>query len=201
MKLVVIGAGGHSKVVVDTARMAGWDVVGFCDDRIDSALFELPFMGFPNTLILPEDTHAVIAIGDNAIRQKIADELEGRVSWANVVHPQASVSSLASLQVGTVVFAGAVIQADCAIGKHNIINTNASIDHDCFTNDFCHIAPGAVLAGGVRLDTGVFVGAGATVIPNQRIGQWTILGAGAVALHDLESNSVFAGVPAYRLRS
>lgn len=201
MKLIVIGAGGHAKVVVDTANASGWDVIGFCDDNPNAKFVDLPFLGVPNEVKFSFDIHVVIAIGQNTIRQKIANELADRVTWATIIHPRATVSSKAKVQEGTVIFAGAVVQADAVLGKHNIINTNASIDHDCTIKDYCHIAPGAVLVGGVQLDTGVFVGAGAVILPKRRIGEWTTIGAGAVALNDLEAHGVFVGVPAFRLHS
>lgn len=200
MNLVVIGAGGHAKVVVDTARMAGWQVLGVSDDRPSAILFDLPYLGSPNNLAMPEDYQAIIAIGSNLVRQRMAHELSRRITWATIVHPKAVVSGFAVLQPGTVVLAGAVIQAAAKIGQHVIINTSASIDHDCQIADFCHIAPNAVLTGGVVLETGVLIGAGSVVTPMSKIGEWTILGAGGAAVRNLDSHGVFMGVPARRVR-
>lgn len=199
MKLVVIGAGGHAKVVTDTARSAGWEVVGFVDDRPNAQLFDLTYLGTTQNFQMPQQTHVVIAIGDNKTREKIAAQLSGQVDWATVIHPRATVSSYVKLDAGTVVFAGVVIQADTRLGHHCIVNTSASIDHDCQIADFCHIAPRAVLTGHIRLETGAFVGAGSVILPGRRIGAWSTLGAGAVIVNDLESNGIFVGIPAKRI--
>ncbi|MEY4529909.1 MAG: hypothetical protein RLZZ156_630 [Deinococcota bacterium] len=151
MKLVVIGAGGHAKVVVDTAQLAGWEVVGFADDNPNAALFSLPHLGKPSGLELPKDVQVIIAIGSNLVRQKLDSELSKRFTWAKIIHPKAVVSNHSTLGQGTVVFAGAVIQADTVIGQHCIINSSASVDHDCKIADYCHIAPNGTLAGGVTL--------------------------------------------------
>jgi sugar O-acyltransferase (sialic acid O-acetyltransferase NeuD family) len=199
VKLVVIGAGGHAKVVTDTARCAGWEVVGFVDDRPDAQLFDLTYLGITQNFQMPQQTQGVIAIGDNKTREKIVAQLSGHIDWATVIHPQATVSSYSKVGAGTVVFAGVVVQADTRLGHHCIVNTLASIDHDCQIADFCHIAPQAVLTGHVRLETGAFVGAGAVVLPGRRIGAWSTLGAGAIVVNDLDSNGVFIGIPAKRI--
>jgi sugar O-acyltransferase (sialic acid O-acetyltransferase NeuD family) len=196
VKLVVIGAGGHAKVVVDTALAAGWDIVGFVDDRPDARLFNFENLGAVDSFQAPRDAKAVVAIGSNKIRQRIAEQLSATLNWATLIHPRAVVSSFATLQAGTVVFAGAVIQTDTMVGQHCIINSSASIDHDCTIADFCHVAPNAVLTGNVTLEVGAFIGAGSVVIPGRRIGEWTTLGAGAVSVQDLDSDGVFVGIPA-----
>jgi acetyltransferase-like isoleucine patch superfamily enzyme len=95
-----------------------------------------------------------------------------------------------------VVFAGAVIQPDAALGGHVIVNTAASIDHDCALGDFVHIAPGVHLAGNVRLDTGVFLGIGTVAIPGIHVGAWTTVGAGATVIRDLRAGITAIGTPA-----
>lgn len=201
MKLVVIGAGGHAKVVVDTAQLAGWEVIGFVDDNSNVALFDLPYLGKPNDLELSEDTQVVIAIGSNSVRKKLDFSFSSRFLWATITHPRAMVSSRAVLGAGTVVFSGAVVQADTVIGQHCIVNSSASVDHDCSIADYCHIAPNATLTGGVSLEAGVFVGAGSVIAPYKRVGAWSILGAGGASVQDLDSYGTFVGVPAKRLTS
>lgn len=196
MKLVVIGGGGHAKVVTDSARAAGWEMVGFADDRPDARLFDLQYLGSPQSLQVPQDARVVVAIGSNKLRQQMVERFSGRVNWATVIHPRAIVSSFATIQAGTVIFAGAVIQADTVVEQHCIVNTSASIDHDCKIADFCHVAPNAVLAGNVNLKTGAFVGAGSVVLPGRCIGEWATLGAGGVSVRDLDSGGTYVGVPA-----
>ena len=196
MKLVVVGGGGHAKVVTDSAQAAGWNVIGFADDRSDAKLFDLQHLGSLQNFQPPQDAQVVVAIGSNKLRQQIVELLSGTVNWATVIHPRAMISSFATIHAGTVVFAGAVIQADTVIDQHCIINTSASIDHDCRIADFCHVAPNAVLTGNVSLEMGVFVGAGSVVLPGRHIGEWATLGAGGVSVRDLDSGGTFVGIPA-----
>jgi sugar O-acyltransferase (sialic acid O-acetyltransferase NeuD family) len=198
--LLVIGAGGHAKVVIDTAERAKWRIVGVLDDLPDASVFKYPSLGSLEHFAFEAQPWAVIAIGANAVRAKIAAKLEGRVRWATVIDPGAHVSSRAVVEPGCVVFAGAVVQADAVIAAHGIVNSAASIDHDVRIGVYCHIAPRAVLTGGVQLQEGVFVGAGAVMTPLIRAGAWSTLGAGAVAVRDLEANSVYVGVPARKIR-
>ena len=101
---------------------------------------------------------------------------------------------------GSVVFAGTIIQPDVAIGKHVIINTSASIDHDCNIGDFVHIAPGCHLAGNVQVKRGSFLGVGTTVIPNITINEWTTVGAGSNVITSLKGNDIYVGNPAKRIK-
>ena len=137
----------------------------------------------------------VIAIGSNALRHQVAERLSF-VRWLTVVHPHACVYESVKVGPGTVVFAGAVIQPDTVIGRHCIINTGATVDHDCSLGDFTHVAPGCHLAGEVVLAEGVFMGIGSVVIPGNRIGEWTTVGAGGVVVTDLPSQQIAMGVPA-----
>jgi sugar O-acyltransferase (sialic acid O-acetyltransferase NeuD family) len=198
--LVVIGAGGHAKVVIDTAERAGWKIIGVIDDRPDATVFGYAYLGSPLEVSFNSGWRVVIAIGSNVLRAKIAGSLEGRVSWATVIDPHANVSRRATVLAGSVVFAGAVIQADAVIGSHCIVNSAASVDHDVTLEAFCHAGPRSVLTGAVQLEEGVFIGAGAVMIPSIRAGAWSTLGAGAVATVDLEPNGVYVGVPARKIR-
>jgi sugar O-acyltransferase (sialic acid O-acetyltransferase NeuD family) len=136
----------------------------------------------------------VIAIGESAVRQRIAAAFD--LSWANVTHPFAYVDPSAVLGPGTVVAAGAVVQPGTVVGAHCVINTTASIDHDCRLGDFVTTGPGVHLAGGVAIGDGVLLGVGACAKPYCRIGARTIVGAGAAVVSDLPEDVVAYGVPA-----
>ncbi len=166
MRLVVIGAGGHAKVVVDTCLAAGWTVLGTADKDPHRTVFGLPHLGPPEDLQVEPDVRAVVAVGSNAARHKIARQLDVYFRWASVVHPAATVSPRARVEEGAVVFAGAVVQADTVVGRHAILNTGCRVDHDNDIGAFSHVAPGAVLAGAVTIEEGAFVGAGAIVTPS-----------------------------------
>jgi sugar O-acyltransferase (sialic acid O-acetyltransferase NeuD family) len=198
--LIVVGSGGHAKVVIATARAAGHTVSRVVDDdpaRLGTEVLGAPVTWPTSPVLADPDATVVLAIGNNRIRERIAGE--ARCRFATIVHPSAVVDPSARLGAGTVVFAGAVIQPDAALGAHVIVNTAASVDHDCALGDFVHIAPGTHLAGTVTLDTGVFLGIGSVVVPGVRIGAWTTVGAGACVIRDLPSGITAVGTPARRI--
>jgi sugar O-acyltransferase (sialic acid O-acetyltransferase NeuD family) len=195
--MVVLGAGGHAKVVVATLLAAGCEVSGvFADDWEERGdeLLGVPVRGALRDALDAGARGAVVAIGDNAARKRIAEGLE--LPWATVVHPWACVERDVALGPGTVVFAGAVIQPGSQIGAHVIVNTGARIDHDARIGDFSHIAPGCTLAGNVELRSGVFMGAGSTVIPGVKVGAWSTVGAGAAVVAEVPAGVIAVGVPA-----
>ena len=191
--IVVLGAGGHAKVVISTIVAAGGAIAGIYDD--DEVKFGWSILGHTVSAWPSECCgDAVIAIGDNAQRERVASLLA--YQWRTVVHPSAHVDPSAILGAGVVIFAGAIIQADVVLGDHVIVNTGATIDHDCSVGDFAHFAPGVHLAGGVQVGRGAFFGIGSVVLPALKIGAWATVGAGAVVLHDLPERAVAYGVPA-----
>lgn len=196
--VAVIGAGGHAKVVISTLQTAGYTIEGVFDDdpaKWGTTVLGVPVIGAIHQVSEAGFTEAIIAIGDNAVRQKLARQLRN-LRWQAVVHPQAWVHPSATIGAGSVVFAGAVIQPEARIGEHVIINTGATVDHECIVSDFSHVAPGAHLAGRVVVEEGVFVGMGCNVIQGCRIGAWTIVGAGAVVVRNLPAYATAVGVPA-----
>lgn len=198
--VVVIGAGGHAKVVIATLQAAGHDVQAVFDDdasRWGQEILGIAIEGPIRRLEGGDGRPAVLAIGDNDLRRKLAANLNLR--WLSVVHPAATVHESVELNPGAVVFAGAVVQPDAVIGCHAIVNTGASVDHDGRIGDFVHIGPGARLAGEVRLDEGVFVGAGAVVIPGVTVRRGSVVGAGSTVLGDVPEKAVAVGSPARHL--
>ncbi|MCF6095704.1 acetyltransferase [Thermovorax subterraneus] len=198
--IVVIGAGGHAKVVAATLIEAGFKVAFFLDEdekKWGGKIFDIPIVG-PGELVKKKckKLKSVVAIGDNLLREKVVNKYSGYFDWMSVIHPRAYVHPSVRIGEGTVVFAGAIIQPDTVIGEHVIINTGATIDHDCVVGDFVHIAPGTNLAGGVTVEKGAFLGIGTKVIPGVKIGMWSKIGAGSVVIKDIESNVTAVGVPA-----
>ncbi|PYV16464.1 MAG: transferase [Acidobacteria bacterium] len=198
----VIGAGGHAKVVIVTLKEAGYTVKAAFDDdsqKWGKDLLGIPVVGPPSQLESLSDPQAVIALGENTLRKTFAGRFR-HVKWLTAVHRTAYVHPTVELGPGTVVFAGAVVQPDARIGSHCIINTCATIDHDCVLKDFVHIAPGVNLAGGVLLEEGVFIGIGSAIIPQASVGGWTVVGAGGVVDGDLAAQLLAVGVPARPIR-
>lgn len=197
-KIVVLGAGGHAKVVISTVRAAGQDVCAVFDDdrsRWGDSVLGVPVEG---GLADAPDSPAyagIIAIGSNPARRQIAARFQ-HLCWHTVVHPSAYVDSTVRLGQGTVVFAGAVVQPDAVIGSHVIINTGATVDHDCRLADYVHVAPGTHLAGAVQVGEGALLGIGSAVVPGRSIGRWALVGAGGVVIQDVPDHVTVVGIPA-----
>jgi sugar O-acyltransferase (sialic acid O-acetyltransferase NeuD family) len=199
--VIILGAGGHAKVIADILISQGTQVRGFLDD--DSKLWGetrlgLPVLGAIDPHFEYEPDGLIIGIGDNLVRRSIAQRLSAQPQrmWRNALHPQATIARSAQLGRGIVVGAGAVVNPDSVLGDHVIINTGATVDHDCAIGDFVHVAPGAHLAGGVMVGEGALIGIGSSLIPNVRIGEWTTVGAGSVVISDLSPRFIAFGVPA-----
>jgi sugar O-acyltransferase (sialic acid O-acetyltransferase NeuD family) len=205
MAVVVYGAGGQARVLVELMDRAGiCPVAGLVDDNPDlhgTKVDGIPVLG-PieklNSIIRVHRIHrAVIAVGDNLMRKKFADHARAMgLRLPVLVHPNAYVSPTARLGDGTVVMAGAVISAHATLGELCIVNTQASVDHDCFLGDCVHIAPGVTLAGNVTVGNNSLLGVGACVIPGLCIGDDSVVGAGSVVIRDVPSNSTVVGNPA-----
>ena len=197
----VIGGGGHAKVVIATLLAAGeFKVAGVLDDdptRRGEKVLGVEIVGDTRlaTLARLEVKRAVIAIGSNSARAAVADRCGDRLTWASVVHPRAYLAPGVTIGEGTVVLAGAIVQPDTVVGRHAILNTACSVDHDSVLGDFTHIAPGARLAGGVRVATGSLIGLGAVLLPGRSIGSWATVGAGSVVIRDVPDRTVVKGVP------
>lgn len=204
LQTIILGAGGHGRVVLDIL-LAGkaYKPVGFLDNnpalhgrRIDG----LPVLGDLSqlpTLWKSGVRKAIVAIGDNGVRRQMGDAV-GRDGFEliNAIHPSAGVSSSASIGRGVVVAAGAIVCAHCQIGDYVILNTGCIIDHESMIGTAAHICPGVKLAGHVTVESGAFVGIGATVIQGLRIGFESVVGAGAVVIRDVDPMASVVGVPA-----
>jgi sugar O-acyltransferase (sialic acid O-acetyltransferase NeuD family) len=197
-EIFVIGAGGHAKVVLAALIEQGCGVNGVLDDNQalhGTELLGVPVVGGTQLLENSSDVRAVIAIGSNNVRRAIAIRFPN-MAWLTAVHPTAWVAPTARLEAGTVVCAGAVIQPDARVGAHCIVNTMASVDHDCVLEDFVHLAPGVRLAGGVWVEEGVLLGVSAAAIPAVRVGAWSVVGAGSTVVRNIPPSSVSFGSPA-----
>lgn len=196
-KVIIIGAGGHAKVILSTLLACKMPIFGFVDDNPSlQGKTILSHMVLGNLTILntlPEQA-AICAFGDNKLRQATANAYN--LNWVTLIHPSAYVHESVILGHGTVVFANATVQPDVLLGEHVIINTAASIDHDCRLDHFTHIAPGSHLGGGVHVGQGTLIGIGTNIKPYTTIGEWSILGAGSVVVKDIQSFVVAKGIPA-----
>ena len=201
MRLAILGASGHGKVVADTALQAGWQEVVFFDDAwpVLTQNGAWSVVGDSARLIerLAEFDGVSVGIGNNRIRLAKARELMAAgAAMPNIVHPSAVVSPLATLGAGCVIFAGAVIQVDSRLGQACIVNTNASVDHDCQLADGVHICPGTAVAGLVTIGEGSWIGIGASIKQLVQVGSDVTVGAGAAVVTDIADGQSVVGVPA-----
>ena len=203
--LAILGASGHGKVIADTAALnPKWQKISFFDDNWPDMDCDLPWPVIGDTYTLLENlgryTGVVIGIGNNTIRQKKHDLLvEHKAPIVTVIHPQAYISSFTSIDCGSVVFAGAVININSSIGRGCIINTGATVDHDCKLADFVHISPGVNLGGSVEIGEKSWIGIGSSVKQCTIIGADVVVGAGSAVVKSLLGNQLVAGVPARTL--
>ncbi|MDR3686676.1 MAG: NeuD/PglB/VioB family sugar acetyltransferase [Coriobacteriia bacterium] len=200
MRLLVVGAGGHAKVVVDAAEAAGHDVVGVIGLPSDPS----HVLGHPvvDGLDGIQAEGFVIAIGDNATRARFfAQYCESGLVPAVVVHPSVIVGSDVELGAGTFAAAGVVINTGARIGADSILNTGCSVDHDCIVGAHSHLGPQVALCGTVTLGEGVLMGVGSCASPGASVGAWSVVGAGAAVVGELPSLSVCIGVPARAVRT
>jgi len=198
-EVIVLGAGGHAKVVISTLLELNFQIKGVLDDdpnKWNQKVLNIPVLGPIELLKSGNFEQGIIAIGDNKTRKEIVEKYNGFCRWIGIIHPFSYVHPSVEIGDGSVIFAGAVIQPEVIIGKYVIINTSASVDHDCKIEDFVHIAPGVHLAGGVLVGEGSLLGVGSSVIPYKRIGRWTIVGAGSVVVNDIPDCVTVVGVPA-----
>lgn len=199
-KVIIIGAGGHAKVVADAVRKSGDLVIGFLDDhkpcgesfcgaKILGKISE--YKGFA------DGSCFIVAIGSNPTRKRIVEELD--CQWYTAIHPSAVIGDGVRIGEGVFVAAGAVINADAVIEKHSIVNTCAVVEHDCLIGGFSHISPNAAVCGGCEIGELTWIGSGATVINGINICDCVTVGAGAVVVKDIKEMGIFVGVPARKL--
>jgi sugar O-acyltransferase (sialic acid O-acetyltransferase NeuD family) len=192
--IVIFGAGGHTKVIIDLINtLQDYEIVGIYDDSKEGFFQNIPIIGKIHQINTNYDEY-IIGIGNNEIREKIYNQYQN-LPWAVLIHPKSIVAKNAIVNKGTVIFAGAVIQTDVTIGKHCIINTNCNIDHECILSDFTSICPGSTICGNVQIGKLTFIGANSTIIQGITIGNKCLTGAGSVIIKNIENNKKVVGNP------
>lgn len=206
--LIIIGAGGHAKSVIDAAE-ENFSIMGLLSD--DPAAHGQSTCGFK---ILGDDSLlprlaadgakmfvvGVGSVGDARSRQKLFELGKmANLEPAVIIHPRAIVSKHAKIGAGSVILAGATVNAGATVGQNVIVNSGAIVEHDCILEDDVHVASGAVLGGNVTIRQAAHVGAGSTIRQGQTVGRRTIVGAGAVVVDDLGDDKVFVGIPVKEL--
>lgn len=204
--LLIFGASGHAKVVIDLVEKSDTHFVKWlADDNAalqGSGVYGYLVLGGREALLgaseLLSGRSVVVAIGNNRIRAEIATWLSARGATLcqALIHPSAQIARGAVIGVGSVVMAGAIINSDARIGQNVIINTGALIDHDCIIGDSVHVAPGVTLCGGINIGDQCVIGAGSVICPNLSIGKNVMVGAGSTVLTNVPDGMTVVGTPA-----
>ncbi|WP_069650357.1 acetyltransferase [Caloranaerobacter ferrireducens] len=208
-KVILIGGGGHCKVVIDAIKRENrYEIVGITDIRsIGEKVLNVPIIGNDSKLQEIRNSginKALITLGsikDNSYRISLYDKVK-RIgfSFINVIHPQAIIGEQVFMENGNVILPGVIINACTRIGNNCIINTGSIIEHDCVIGDHVHISPGVKIAGGVKIGKGSFIGIGSTIIQGVKIGNNVTIGAGAVVIEDIPDNAIVVGIPAKNIK-
>lgn len=198
-RLIIIGAGGHGRVIADNALKNGYTDVSFVDDAAIGDRMGFPIIGTISEIETFNDgnTDFILGIGNNAVRKMIAEKYN--INWVSLIHPTAQLAINVSVGKGTVVMAGVIINPCATIGEHCIINTNAVVEHDNDIKDYVHISPGAMLGGTVQIGEQTHIGIGAAVKNNTAVCDTCVVGAGAVVVNDIKEIGTYIGVPARKI--
>jgi len=205
LPVIILGAGGHAKVLIDSLLADSTVIAGIVDPNPSLAgtkILGVPVLGeedivkeYPPSEILL--VNGLGSVGLPVNRQQLFVKIKTMgYDFATVVHPSAVVASDVILGEGAQVMAGAIIQPGCRIGVNSIINTRASVDHDCIIGAHVHISPGVTMSGGVTVGTCCHIGTGATAIQGISIGKGCLVAAGAVVTKDIADGVMVRGVPA-----
>lgn len=201
--LLVLGCGGHGRVVADTASECGYTRIAFLDDRPTELAAKLAGVLGPMDMLddlAGEWDAAIAAVGDSTLRLALLERIRSAgFEVPSVVHPSAIVNRRAQIGAGVLVGAGAIINVFARIGDAAIVNTGARIDHDCVVGRGSHIAPGATLSGDVKVGERAWLGTGCAVRQGVTIGADVMVGVGAAVVSDLAAGETYIGVPARAL--
>jgi len=202
--LIIIGAGGHAKVLVDALKLFGAQILGISEQ--DWAMVNTELLGVPIICVdselerYPSESVTLVngigGVKDTALRREVfvRFKMQG-YDFSQVIHPAAVISAAATLAEGVQIMAGAVIQAGAKIGENAIINTMTSVDHDCRIGSHVHLAPGVTVCGNVKIGDSVHVGSGATIIQGISVGSQCLIGAGTLVRKNVPAGTTVIGVP------
>lgn len=193
-KVIVIGAGGHGRVIADIIKLSGDVVLGFVDDKDPNDFSNITILGKLKDIDqYKQEASFIVGIGDNQTRRKIIESMN--VDWYTAIHPTAVIASDVEIGKCTVVMANAVINTGSKIGRGVIVNTAATVDHDCMIANYVHISPGVHLGGTVNIGPETWIGIGAIVSNNINICEGCIVGAGSLVIRDILQNGIYFGCP------
>jgi len=204
-KIVIIGGGGHAKVIIGVLKKnKDWSILGFTDSEDKGPILGARYLGNDDVLreVIREEKEccAVIGVGYvriNDTREKLMEHTRGLgFAFPVIISQDSIVNEDVSFGEGTVIFDGALVNVGTSVGRCSIINSHSTVDHDCVIGDFTHVCPGAHLSGGVVVGSKVIIGTGASVVQYVNICDNCLIGAGTVVIKDIKEPGVYAGNPA-----
>jgi sugar O-acyltransferase (sialic acid O-acetyltransferase NeuD family) len=208
-KLVLVGGGGHAKVLISVLKKSGsYELIGYTDVRDSGELLGIPYLGTDSALEEIKETLAdccaAVGVGKVSVNEKRM-QIVDRLALLGfrlpvIISPHAVVNEDVTIGDGSVIFDGAVVNTGTIIGRASIINTNSTVEHDCIIGDNVHVAPGANLSGGVRVGHNCMIGTGANIIQGIGICADCLIGAGSIVVKDVTIPGTYAGNPAKRIR-
>jgi sugar O-acyltransferase (sialic acid O-acetyltransferase NeuD family) len=208
MAIVVIGGGGHAKVVIGVLKKSAHDVVGYTDRRDRGAILSVPYLGDDDILAefirIQGRCWAIVGVGKtdvSARRITLQTELGALgFEFPVIISPRAVVNEEIGLGPGTAVLDGVVVNSGTEVGRACILNTHSTVEHDCRIGDNVHIAPGVTLSGGVTIGDNCMIGTGSNIIQKVSICADCLVGAGSTVVKDMTIPGTYAGNPAKRIR-
>lgn len=203
--IVIFGAGGHAKVVADIILSAKkYNISSFIDDsKKNQSIWNIPIISESDFLKKKIINKGIIAIGDNSVREKVAQKIKNIMPdfiFITAIHPTSYIATDTQIKEGTVVMANSTINPSSIVGAHCIINTNSSVDHDCIIHDYASLAPNSCIGGNCEIGKSTAISIGATLFHRIKIGENVIVGGGSVVTRDIRSKTVVYGVPAKVIR-
>lgn len=207
--ILVIGGGGHAKVLISILKkLTSYNIIGYLDIKCKESILEIPCLGNDSCLINyfkeKNVSNAVFGIGtglkNNLKVDIIKKAKEIGYYFPPIISPNAIINEDVVLGEGTVVMDGVIINSGTKVGSYSVLNTRSSIDHDCIIGDFVHLAPGVTLSGGIAVGDNTLLGVGSVCLPNINIIKNCIIGAGSVIISDVNKSGVYVGVPAQKIK-
>jgi sugar O-acyltransferase (sialic acid O-acetyltransferase NeuD family) len=209
-RFVIVGASGHGREILDIFEAINhvsesWEMAGWIDDNSQlkgTFIRSHPVLGGVEWLLKNgEGLKAIIAIGDPKIRKKIAEKIKSAgINFCTIIHPSVIMTPYVTVGEGTIICAGCIITNNIKIGSHVLINLDTTIGHDTVIEDYVSLMPGIHISGGNTIKEGVYIGTGTTTNQYLTIGEWSIVGAGAVVINDIPPRVTAVGVPAKEIK-
>ena len=208
--ILIFGAGGHGKVIIDIVeKQDKFHIIGMtdCKKKKGDVVYGYPIVGDINVLEQAEYAQineGIVAIGDNWTREQLVSrisKIRPGFRFITAIHPSATIARGVEIGEGSVLMAGVIVNSDTFIGNHSIINTKSSVGHDCKISDYVTIGPGVTIGGEVRINTFTAISLGASIIHDIGVGANTVVGAGAVVVGNIGDGLVVCGVPAKMVRT